>query len=80
MADLDKLYLVDTRTGHDAALLPMDPVEGFIYVVKDQYGNASNNYAVVTGAHPIDGLNNYILTTDYEAASFTFISDSWYVV
>jgi hypothetical protein len=58
--------------------LPGTPVNGTRVAVKDWAGNAATYHITVGGnGYNIDGASTFVMSTNYQAARFMFVSNSW---
>lgn len=73
--------LVDTSTSAMTIVLPLIPIRGDIYQVKDKSGNAGTNNITVSGnGNNIDGAATYPINTNYGKATFVFNGTTWNVL
>jgi hypothetical protein len=73
--------LIDTSAVAVTIILPLIPVRGDIYQVKDRTGNAGTNTITVSGnGINIDGVGSYSITTNYGKVTLVFNGTTWSVL
>lgn len=77
LADASYVALVDGEAAATGLTLP-EVVPGTTIVVKDETGTAGT-YPITIGGAPVDGQENYVVSTNYGSVTLAFFT-SWMVV
>jgi hypothetical protein len=73
--------LIDTSATAITIVLPINPIKGDVYQVKDRTGNAGTNNITVSGnGKNIDGAATYPISTNYGSAIFAYNGTTWSVL
>lgn len=67
--------------GSVAMTLPSGPTKGDFYTIKDQSGNADiNNITITPATGTIDGVSNYIISTNYQSVDIVYTGSEWSII
>lgn len=79
---IDYIIRTDTSGGALTVTLPASHTAGDIVVIKDVTGSAETNNVTVdpSDADTIDGASTFVLTVNYQAATFVSNGTNWLVV
>lgn len=81
VADNEYMLCVNTTGSAITVNLPVSPVSGDVYIIKDSTGNsATNNITVDGGIINVDASTTYTMGVNYGSAIFIYNGSSWSVI